>query len=227
MKIGCLSDIHGNWENLINSLKDECSDIDLLILAGDLCSLDSPSYQESELREWFPKFYDLFDNRPEVVIVPGNHDFLLERIYEDAIKLRDIFKCRVKILVDSSYDVISDSGEIFKLYGNPRSDSYSFAFPHLHDYSDLDNIPGDTDILITHEAPRLNTLPCITEISYSDGSLPGNDRLAARVLEIKPKIHIFGHIHYPVYRIIDGISFINVSQIDKGDCNPYLYKINI
>ena len=222
MKIGCLSDIHGNWENLINNLKDDCSDIDLLILAGDLCSLDFPGHQESELREWFPKFYDLFNKRLEVIIVPGNHDFLLEKTYENYIKLRDIFKCRIKVLVDSSYNIISDSGEILKLYGNPRCDLYHFAFPHLYDYSDIDNIPDDTDILITHEAPRISDLPCIAEV---DGSLPGNSKLATRVLEIRPRIHIFGHIHYPMSSVINGISFINASQIDKEDCNPYLYKI--
>ena len=50
-------------------------------------------------------------------------------------------------------------------------------------------IPDDTDILVTHGPPYK-----ILDKTDS-GEEPGCKLLANRVAVVKPKVHIFGHIH--------------------------------
>ena len=70
----------------------------------------------------------------------------------------------------------------------------------------FDYIPYGTDILITH-IPPLGILDG-TEVLYGDYSL------LKKVFEIKPKLHLFGHIHEsPGQEIIDNITFSNASSI--------------
>ena len=49
-------------------------------------------------------------------------------------------------------------------------------------------IPSETDVLITHEPP-LGIMDSNGEYGY------GSSELLAKVLEIGPKLHLFGHIH--------------------------------
>lgn len=49
-------------------------------------------------------------------------------------------------------------------------------------------IPGDTDVLITH-TPPFGILDFDDEINY------GSEEVLERVSAIRPKLHLFGHIH--------------------------------
>ena len=53
---------------------------------------------------------------------------------------------------------------------------------------------------------------------------PGNLSLKLRLEEIKPKYHIFGHIHYPCSLLWNNINLINVSQYYR---EKYVPSINI
>ena len=68
-------------------------------------------------------------------------------------------------------------------------------------------IPGDTDILLTHGPPHGILDSC------SDGFNAGCQDLLEKVTEIKPLIHLFGHIHeaYGVFQNESTI-FINGSN---------------
>lgn len=224
IKIGAISDLHGQWEALPGN-----DEIELLIIAGDLCSTGDVLEQEKELKSNLSNFLDQFTNAQEIIIVPGNHDYWLERIYNDPFKIRMELDQRVKILVDSEYEFISYLGNgSLKLYGNPRCDLYNFAFPHLSEEKDIQLIPPGIDVLITHEAPRLYNHPCIREsqmMYYPDE--PGNKLLYEKVMEIKPKVHIFGHIHYPSFYTESNIDFYNVSQISRTKLCPKLHIISV
>ena len=224
IKIGAISDLHGQWEKLSGS-----EDIELLIIAGDLCSFDNISEQKEELKTCLPSFLDQFSNAQEVIIVPGNHDYWLERIYTDPFKVRMELDHRVRLLVDSGYEFTSYLGNgSIRLYGNPRCDLHNFAFPHLSEEEDIQLIPPGIDVLITHEAPRLYNHPSIREsqtMYYPDE--PGNKSLYRKVMEIKPKVHVFGHIHYPAFYTESGIDFYNVSQIKRINPCPKLHIISV
>lgn len=75
-------------------------------------------------------------------------------------------------------------------------------------------IPADTDVLITHGPPY-----GIKDYIY-DGSNVGCEDLAAAVARIKPRLHVFGHIHEDYGQLIkDGTHYVNA-------CNCTLsYKV--
>ncbi|MDE6633151.1 MAG: serine/threonine protein phosphatase, partial [Muribaculaceae bacterium] len=50
------------------------------------------------------------------------------------------------------------------------------------------NIPADTDILITHS-------PAYGILDFDDNTYYGSNALLERITTIKPKYHLFGHIH--------------------------------
>ncbi len=89
------------------------------------------------------------------------------------------------------------------------------SIPHIKPHWDI--IPEDTDILVTHGPPRY----ILDELCYVDGT-PKNEfvgcpYLADRIAEIKPDIHIFGHIHIhggcEIHK--DGVSYYNAAVCDE------------
>jgi Icc-related predicted phosphoesterase len=84
--------------------------------------------------------------------------------------------------------------------------------------SKWDMIPEDTDILITHGPPfgHLDVVKGRTDHL-------GCEVLTERLKIVKPKIHIFGHIHSGrhIYER-DGILFINASVLNEQ--YKYEYK---
>lgn len=206
--IGCVSDIHGNWKDI-----EETPEIELLIVAGDLCSTDNPKEQYLELKNNWTSFINKFPGLDRVILVPGNHDYWIERNL-GTFELQRTLGFNTTILVDESMNYVSmNTGETYRIYGNPRCNLYTFAFPRLEGDLDIDKIPEkDIDILVTHEAPRIDELECIKiSKSWYNNECPGNKKLAEKVLKLKPLVHIFGHIHYPEENNISGIRFINAS----------------
>eukprot|EP00026_Physarum_polycephalum_P017756 Phypoly_transcript_19088.p1 GENE.Phypoly_transcript_19088~~Phypoly_transcript_19088.p1 ORF type:complete len:151 (+),score=18.92 Phypoly_transcript_19088:146-598(+) len=71
-----------------------------------------------------------------------------------------------------------------------------------------DMIPSNTDILITHGPPK-------GILDRVEGSNEGCADLLAAVQRIKPKYHIFGHIHEGYGEFSDGTThFINASNLN-------------
>ena len=76
MKICGISDIHGNLYN-------EIPKCDVLCICGDIVPL-SIQRDIKESDKWFTEdFIKWINNLPcnKVIIVPGNHDFYLEKMY--------------------------------------------------------------------------------------------------------------------------------------------------
>ena len=69
-------------------------------------------------------------------------------------------------------------------------------------------IPSDIDVLVTHEPP-------IMMLDESNGIHWGNLPLRDKVLDVKPKYHLFGHAH-DAYGTLeqDGIIYSNGSSLD-------------
>lgn len=69
-------------------------------------------------------------------------------------------------------------------------------------------IPDRVDVLVTHEPP-------VMILDESNGTHWGNALIRQRVLEVKPRYHLFGHAHdaYGTEKQ-DGIIFSNGSSLD-------------
>jgi len=171
---------------------------DVLIHAGDATMMGT----ENEVRQfgdWIEKIKSKFRF---IIFTPGNHDFYFENK-----KLENVFINR-RVIVDGVKFWLSPYSPIFGHWAFMKSDE---------ELSEMwKEIPEDTDILVTHVPPK-NILD-LTIGNIHVGSLS----LLERVFEIKPKIHIFGHIHegYGTH-YNKGIKFINASVI-----NEYYKNVN-
>ena len=219
-RIAVLSDIHG----FISYYAETFPGVNLVILPGDLCSSDNIADQEKELRAMAEKLREMFPDAQDFIIVPGNHDYLLERIHLSGTPKLDFSKLLghyFNVLVDEQFTFLNLlNGERIRLYGNPRTDLY-MAFPHIWNCNDIKRIPPGIDILITHEAPRWYELSCIKDsIGEYGESEPGNYLLYQTVLKIKPKIHVFGHIHRFCEGSNENTTFYNCSQMFGNEFTP-------
>lgn len=161
---------------------------DMLIHSGDVSFAGS----QNEIREfitWFgalPYRYKIF--------IAGNHDNCL--FDENIERLPDKCFC----LCNSGITI-----EDVKFYGVPMfmedvfSDNYD---------KKIQEIPKGTDVLITHQPPH-GILDSSANCNY------GNRNLLKKVLGIKPRYHLFGHIHdaYGTHRD-SHTTFVNAAVLD-------------
>jgi len=170
-------------------------------LAGDISSKG----EEHEIDE----FLNWFKNQPHKykIFIAGNHDFFFEKANAEML-IKKIPK-NIIYLNDSGVK-IND----INTWGFPvQPEFYNWAFNRkrgneIKKHWDL--IPIDTDILITHGPPIHILDETIT------GRIVGCKDLKNRIKLIKPKIHVFGHIHegYGVLKK-DDITFVNASILNE------------
>jgi len=202
VKVVAISDMHGE-------LPRQLPACDLLLIAGDIVPLrnHSPFYQAQWLREEFGSWLEQQPAK-HIVATWGNHDFIGERAPHLVPRLP------WTLLVDQAVELLG-----LKVYGTPWQPRF-FDWAFNLDEPDLERrwqrIPPDTDILVCHGPPY----------GYGDlaGAIPGirtepehtgSPSLTRRILEIKPQLVVFGHIHeaYGVYEK-DGVVMANVSIVD-------------
>lgn len=181
MLIDCISDLHGYYPQLKGG--------DLLIIAGDLTAHDTER-EHLDFILWLEE-----QNYTKKVYIAGNHD----TCYAAFTNLRT-----------SSCQYICDSGTEFeglKIWGSPWTKAFLGMNPKCKAFT-LDTeeqlaekwalIPNDTDILITHCPPH-GILDEVQKYSVQDRKMIpknfGSRSLKQRLLDIKPKLHVFGHIH--------------------------------
>jgi Icc-related predicted phosphoesterase len=142
------------------------------------------------------------------ILVAGNHDFLFEEHPEKARELLD----GLIYLENESVTV-----EGVKFWGSPitpRFFDWAFNCDRADIFKYWDEIPGDTDVLITHGPPE----------GYLDQSAPhkSSEHLGCRdllnaVLRVKPKVHVFGHIHGGYgYARFQETQFYNASVVNEA-----------
>lgn len=199
MNITCISDTHGAEPTLEGG--------DLLIHAGDLTfrgRLEETITQLDYLASYKTEYND-------IVIVPGNHEVDWE---SGKVPFRRLCEERgITVLIDDS--IIIDG---VKIYGTPTTPVFG-NWAYMRGPSSIasawDCIPEDVDILITHGPPK-----GILDVNVS-GISCGCPSLLLRVRDIKPKLHVFGHIHESHGRLDSfGTTFVNASIMTK-DYLPY------
>lgn len=204
MKIACISDTHMK----INKIA--FPDADVLVHAGDLTFMGEFHAIANELT----KLAKLKSKYKDIILICGNHDWLGERephLMEQLCKEKGI-----TYLNDSGVHLTPFTGYDKSAYfwGSPVQPAFcNWAFNRYKDEIEKhwDAIPSDTDVLITHGPPHkiLDTCP--------DGYQAGCPLLLDRIKQVKPKLHIFGHIHGG-YGILeqDGVKYINASICDEN-----------
>ena len=174
---------------------------DIIIHAGDSLS----SGITIELHE-FLKWYQ-HTPYPTKILVAGNHDWVFQTTPDLAKRLCIVGG--ITYLEDSS---ITLNG--IKIYGSPWQSEFggwAFNLPRgelLKDKWDL--IPEDIDILITHGPPFgvLDTLDFRGNLGCED--------LTIAVNKIKPKLHVFGHIHSGYGHIErNETNFVNAANLNE------------
>ncbi len=195
MKIVCISDTHSRHD------LTEVPDGDILVHAGDITVRGSLDDVES-----FDRWLGTLPHRYKVVIC-GNHDFCFQKAPSEA---------RARI-TNAIY--LEDSGceiEGLKFYGSPWQPwfgGWAFNLPRGDALAAVWSlIPTGLDVLITHGPPE-----GILDLTRH-GEAVGCRDLLDRVLEVQPRLHVFGHIHEAAgQRIVEGITFVNAStQIGVG-----------
>ena len=201
MRIACVSDTHGKLK------LSDFTEADLLIVAGDYCpnfhGVDEAQLQLQWIQErWLP----LLKEAPYThkIVIAGNHDW----VHEKLPAFKEYEQSGITYLQDSGVKV--DGLNIYGTPWQPWFYDWAFNFPPDDDGSIAQKvwelIPNDTDILITHGPPYRVLDRC------ADGRLVGCPYLANRVKTIKPKLHVFGHIHESYGSVkIDDTIYVNAA----------------
>jgi Icc-related predicted phosphoesterase len=212
LKIAAISDTHRMHEDLTADL--EAVDADLLIHSGDADCTDANT--TNSFLKWLNKVAEFF---PEgALFTPGNHDTYFVGRSLDEFKSQ--INTKVRIIINEEVQVRD-----VRIYLSP----YSFlsapkynAFTHLYEEALGDvwaEIPKGIDVLVTHSPPY-----GILANSY------GSISLKMRVIELKPKVHIFGHVHEGHGVLAkNGIMFVNacsIGTVDRGPFVPLIIQID-
>lgn len=202
MKIVCISDTHSKHYSLLEKdlITDDLENT-ILIHAGDISTRGYRS-QTIDFLNWFSKLPHKYK-----IFIAGNHDFDFE---DNADTINEIIPDNVIYLNDSLVEI-----EGIKIWGSPVTPYfYNWAFNRFRGAnikSYWDKIPDDIDILITHGPPYM----ILDKVVYDQKNVGCVD-LLNRVQEIRPKFHIFGHIHETHGILtVDDVTFINASVLNE------------
>lgn len=196
MRIVCISDTHLAHMRSPIPLPDG----DVLIHAGD-ATFRGTNMEIMEFSSWF-------DAQPHThkIFVAGNHDVGFEKNEASALA---VFYGGI-YLKDSGVEI-----DGIKFWGSPwQPEFYDWAFnlprgKPLRDKWAL--IPEGTDVLVTHGPPQmiLDKTP--------RGEAVGCRDLMDRVLTVKPRLHVFGHVHGSYGRtVFHDTTFVNASICNEA-----------
>lgn len=196
IRVVCISDTHGQHGKLI------VPDGDMLIHAGDFMTFGDRPKEIVEFNQWLGR-----QPHRHKVVIAGNHDSMFER-HPGAAR---------ELLSNGSY--LENSGlELLglKIWGSPVQPEFNnWAFnvargAAIRRYWKM--IPANTDILVTHGPP----FGALDKAHPSTAHL-GCEELAKVVEEIKPRLHVFGHVHGGHGSFMgNGTQFVNASVVNEA-----------
>lgn len=196
MRIVHISDTHGRYpENLPPA--------DVLVHSGDIVLSGDLAEYSSFLRSvsrWAI---------PQVVVVPGNHDAAIA--HQEPL-MRAMFRAQgIHLLINESVAIAG-----VRFWGSPYTPTFG-AWDFMadrHRLADIWNqIPDDTDVLITHGPPA----GILDETQGWTGGVEhaGCLELSRRVQAIGPRVHLFGHIHEAHgFKTVERTRYYNGALVD-------------
>lgn len=169
---------------------NELPEADVLVHSGDFTMTGS----EQEALEFLNWFCDM--PYAHKVFICGNHDDCLYGATIDGLDSNVHYLCNSGVDIDG-----------VKYYGVPM-----FMGDCVTDRQqrNIERIPDNTDVLITH-SPAYGILDFDDNINY------GDEQLLSKIMMVKPRLHLFGHIHANHGIVTEhGIIFSN-GAIMNGD----------
>lgn len=196
MIIDCISDLHGYYPELEGG--------DLLIVAGDLTLRDLVT-QHLGFSGWLAN-----QSYEKIILIAGNHDGQMT-------DWKPLDQYNLSYLQDSGTEYKG-----FKIWGSPWTPTflnwYFMKDRGMEIKQEWDKIPVDVDILITH-GPPYGILDQCEDFYNSDQIVHvGCEELRNQLDSgrIKPKLHVFGHIHEGYGKQeINGTIFVNASIMNE------------
>lgn len=189
------SDTHGRHRDL------EVPEGDVFVHSGDALYYGSAK----ELADFLSWLRELPHRHK--IYVPGNHDFASARLHAKG-DLRRLCQDGVDILVNETVCSVDQ----VMVHGNPQTPPWPaygmWSFQPIR--TDWSASPkGGVDVLVTHGPPK----GVLDENMV--GIKCGDQALLDYVLELKPKYHLFGHIH-PSNGVHDNgvTTFMNGAIVD-------------
>ncbi|HEX7333425.1 MAG TPA: metallophosphatase domain-containing protein [Pyrinomonadaceae bacterium] len=196
MKIVCISDTH-TFESQIT-----VPDGDVLIHAGDATITGTPQEVAA-----FGKWLDSQPHKHKIFIA-GNHDWLFERNPEQARYL--IQFAGVHYLQDSSVEI-----DGIRFYGSPwqpRFGDWAFNVNRGRAIRQKWDLIEPCDVLITHGPPW-----GVLDTVLPNSKHLGCEELGEAVGRVRPRVHVYGHIHGGAGQYIaGGTRFINASICNEA-----------
>lgn len=205
-KIVCISDVHGKWNKL------EIPECDLLISAGDY-SFIGETHLVKDFHKWLNK-----QPAKNIISIQGNHEKAVEKNF-NFYKQLALEECpRVHFIDEGLVEI--DNLKIWCSAITPWFHNWAWnRYPGEEIKKHWDLIPNNIDIVVTH-GPPYGILDGVPEFNNSSGEVEirhcGCPQLLKKIIEIKPKLHIFGHIHFShgIFKN-DNTTFINASICDE------------
>ena len=221
MKIAVISDLHGHlpiypspyWEGI-----EEC---ELLLICGDILPLriqtnmlESRLWLTEEFKPWAASL-----PVEQVYFIAGNHDFWFER---NDLMAHQIFSRHDKVtyLKNEYIDYIStQDAKVYRIFGTPYCHQFgNWAF--MRDEETLakkfNQIPGNVDILLSHDAPYGTSDICLEGWS-ADGEHKGCPELRDAIIEKQPRYCVHGHLHSVSHNgeLLDSTVVYNTSMLNE------------
>ncbi|KAA1466626.1 Metallo-dependent phosphatase [Dentipellis sp. KUC8613] len=194
----CISDTHQHVFHVPEG--------DVLLHSGDLT--DTGMWKGTKITmDWLAEM-----PHPKKIIIAGNHDLTFHKDWyqrnyyrwhkeqQDSDTILDLVigeearEAGIVYLDDESYEFQTrPGGRKWTVYGSPWTpDFWDWAFNYKRGKESEEHvakIPPKTDILLTHGPPY-------TVLDENlDGVSVGCEALLARLPAVKPRLHVFGHIH--------------------------------
>eukprot|EP00727_Mastigamoeba_balamuthi_P002747 m51a1_g1247 hypothetical protein (251) ;mRNA; r:12489-13320 len=155
------------------------------------------------------------------VVVAGNHDVTMDAAHYErawqryhAANVRADAEAAARVLRAECTYLENSSAEVcgLKFWGSPGSPEFcDWAFNLVGEQLEATwaLIPADADVVVTHG-------PALGHGDVTDrGDNVGCGLLLRRLLEVRPALHVAGHIHEG-YGVSEehGITFVNASSVD-------------
>ena len=142
---------------------------DVIVHTGDITE-DGTEEEVKDFIEWFSGL-----SYAHKIFIAGNHDNCLYGANIEGLPDNVHYLCNDSITIDG-----------IKFYGVPMflQDDLDGNFLEL-----FGRIPADTDVLLTHQPP-------LGILDEQDGINYGDYTLYKRVMDVRPKYHLFGHLHH-------------------------------
>mmetsp|Transcript_104610 Transcript_104610/g.301631 ORF Transcript_104610/g.301631 Transcript_104610/m.301631 type:complete len:493 (-) Transcript_104610:1544-3022(-) len=227
LRFVCISDTHGGHRGT------HLPRGDVLVHTGDFTNTGE-THQVHDFCEWLVEQKHAKGFR-HVVVIAGNHDVTLEPAYYSNVGaerfhqfraagafnseqtraiLTGEFKDEISYLEDELLVVPNGTPEGCRIWGSPWQPEFSdWAFnlergPPMREVCAM--IPDDVDVLLTHGPPLGRGDKC-----KGGGHRAGCvDLLRTIQKRVKPRVHVFGHVHEGAGVTHDGhTAFVNASTM--------------